>query len=261
MVFIYERVRSMNKLLQSSKLFLKRNGATILTVVGSVGVVATTIAAVKATPKALTLLEHAKEEKGEELTTFEQIKVAGPVYIPTAALGVTTVTCILGVNILNKRAQASLVSAYALLDQTYKEYKEKVKELYGEDSDILVRAEIAKDHLKESDVEYEDNRLLFYDEYSKQYFNRTMEEVLKAEYLLNRNLSCHGYACLNEFYDLLKLPQTDFGDILGWHADSVQVTQWYIWIEFYHRKVELEDGMECYILEISTEPVPNFEDF
>ena len=251
----------MNKLLQSSKLFLKRNGATILTVVGSAGVLATTVAAVKATPKALSLLERAKEEKGEELTTFERVKVAGPAYIPTVALGATTIACVFGANILNKRAQASLASAYALLDQTYKEYKEKVKELYGENADSLVREEIAKDHLKESDIEYEDDKLLFYDEYSKQYFNRTMEEVLKAEYLLNRDLSYHGYAYLNEFYNLLKLPQTDFGDILGWNACIVYDMQWYAWIEFNHRKVELEDGMECYILEILTEPIPDFEDY
>ena len=54
----------MNKLLRSSKLFLKRNSSTILTVVGATGVIATSVMAVKATPKALTMIEKAKEEKG-----------------------------------------------------------------------------------------------------------------------------------------------------------------------------------------------------
>lgn len=44
-----------------------------------------------------------------------------------------TITCLLASNILNKRTQASLMSAYAILDQSYKEYKNKLIELYGEE--------------------------------------------------------------------------------------------------------------------------------
>jgi hypothetical protein len=153
------------------------------------------------------------------------------------------------------------MSAYALLDNSYKEYKEKVSELYGEGADAQVREEIAKDHYELDKYPMEDDKVLFYEEYSRQYFESTMADVIKAEYLLNRNLMYHGYANLNEFYDLLKLPTTDYGDILGWNADGIHVMQWYTWIEFYHHKVEMEDGLECYILQISTEPVPNFEDF
>lgn len=250
----------MNSLLQSSKKFIKRNGSTILTCIGGVGVVATTVMAVKATPKAIELLEQAEVEKDEPLTVLEKITVAAPVYIPTILVGVSTIACIFGANMLNKRQQASLLSAYALLDNSYKEYKKKVTELYGEDADAHVRSELAKDAYEESDIEYEDDKLLFYDEYSQQYFNATMEDVLNAEYLLNRDFSYHGYAVLNEFYDLLKLPRTVYGDILGWSSMMLVEAQWYSWIEFNHRKVELEDGMECYIIEILTEPTPDFED-
>ncbi len=250
----------MNNLLQSSKNFIKRNGSTILTCVGSIGVVATTVMAVKATPKAVRLLEEAEAQKEETLTTFEKVKVAAPVYIPTILLGVSTIACVFGANALNKRQQASLLSAYALLNNSYKEYKKKVTELYGEDADANVRTELAKDAYAESDIEYEDNKLLFYDEYRQEYFNATMEDVLTAEYVLNRDFSYHGYSTLNEFYDLLKLPRTDYGDILGWAAWEIYERQWYNWIEFNHRKVELEDGMECYIIEILTEPRPDFEE-
>lgn len=245
----------MNKLLASSKLFLKRNSSTILTCIGGVGVVATTIMAVKATPKAILLLENAKEEKGEELTKVETIVVAGPAYIPTILTGAATIACIFGANALNKRQQAALMSAYALLDNSYKEYKNKVKELYGEDVDANVRESIAKD--KYEKIETEGDELLFYEEYSGQYFNATMEDVLRAEMILNRDLQYHGCSCLNELYALLKLPETDYGDILGWSASWLHECQWYSWIEFNHKKVEMEDGMECYILEILTEPVPD----
>ena len=74
----------MNSLLSKSQTFLTRNSATILTCVGAAGVIATTVTAVKATPKALLLLEKAKEEKGEELTKLEVVKVAGKLQTGTA---------------------------------------------------------------------------------------------------------------------------------------------------------------------------------
>lgn len=123
------------------KAFFKRNGSTILTCTGAVGVVATTITAVKATPKALTLLEKAEEEKGKKLTKLEKVKVAGPGYIPAILIGTGTLACIFGADILNKKQQASLMSAYALLDSSYKEYKKKVKELYGDVVDEKIKSE------------------------------------------------------------------------------------------------------------------------
>lgn len=69
---------------------------TILTVVASVGVAATTITAVRATPKAIKMLKEAESEKGENLTKLEIIRAAGPTYIPSVLLGVSTIACIVG---------------------------------------------------------------------------------------------------------------------------------------------------------------------
>ena len=85
------RVRKMNKLLNASRLFVKKNGSTILTCIGGAGVVATSVMAVKATPKAMILLDNAREEKGDNLTKFETIMVAGPAYIPAIVVGVSTI--------------------------------------------------------------------------------------------------------------------------------------------------------------------------
>ena len=50
----------------NAKLFFKRNASTILTCVGGIGVVATAVVAVKDTPKAMQIIEKAKEEGGKE---------------------------------------------------------------------------------------------------------------------------------------------------------------------------------------------------
>jgi hypothetical protein len=118
-----------------TKLFFKKHSSTILTVIGAVGVVGTAVLSVKATPKALKLIEEKKQElEKEELTAIETVKTAWKPYIPAAITGFSTIACIFGANYLSVRSQASLMSAYALLDRSYKEYREKTEELYPEES-------------------------------------------------------------------------------------------------------------------------------
>lgn len=251
----------MNNLLHHSKLFIKRNASTILTYAGGVGVVATSILAVKATPKAMKLLEQAKEEKGEDLTKLEVVKVAGPSYIPSIVMGASTLACVFGANIFSKRQQAALISAYTLLDNSYKEYKNKVEELYGGDANKNIRAEIAKDKYNESDLEWEDDKQLFYDDFSGRYFESTKEKVQYAEYILNKNLAVTSYVCLNEFYDLLEIDEIDGGDELGWYSGMLADMYWYSWIEFHHEKVVLDDGLECIVISMPYEPTADYMDY
>ena len=64
------------------------------------------------------MLEEAKEKKGEKLTKWEKVKIAGLTYIPAIATGAATVACIFGSNVISKRKQTTLKSAYALLDNS-----------------------------------------------------------------------------------------------------------------------------------------------
>lgn len=241
----------------NAKLFLKRNGSTILTVLGGAGVVATAVTAVKATPKAIKLIEVYEEQKGEGLTTLEKVKVAGPHYIPSILIGAGTISCIFGANILNKRNQASLISAYALIDNSYKEYKKKVEELYGEEVHKEIISSIAKDKYTD-DIRMDDNKMLFYDEFSHRYFESTLEDVIKAEYNINRQLQCNGRVYLNEYYEFLGLEPSQVGIELGWSSGILESHYCAEWIEFDHWKVILEDGLECCIITLRYEPVIDF---
>lgn len=243
------------------KIFFKRNSSTILTCIGAVGVVGTSVMAVKATPKAAVLLEEAEKEKGERLTKLEAVRVAGPVYIPSIIMGASTIACIFGANALNKRSQAALMSAYALMDNSYKEYKNKVAELYGEDSNSKVREGIAKDNYDEHIIEASSNKELFYDYYSGRYFESTIEDVQRAEYRINRNLVMRDYAYLNEFYEELGLDTIESGWDLGWSPGMNLDHYWQSWVDFTHEKVTMDDGLECHIITIQQEPMLNFADF
>lgn len=248
-------------LLHYSGLFLKRNASTILTCIGGIGVAATAITAVKATPKALQILEETKREKNEELSKWEIVKAAGPVYIPSVLIGVSTIACIFGANALNIHQQAALMSAYALLDNSYKEYKNKVKELYGEEADTEVKTAIVKDKFKESDIITSSEQQLFYDDFSGRYFESTTEKVLAAEYRVNNTLAREFGVFLNEFYDALNIDTVDYGDYLGWSYYEISENYCYCWVEFKHTKVILDDGLECTIITILTEPTFDFENY
>lgn len=246
------------------KEFLRRNSSTILACVGAFGVVATSVMAVKATPKALTLLEKAEEEKGEELTKFEIVKVAAPVYIPAVVTGAATVACIIGSSIISKRQQASIMSAYALLDSSYKDYKKKVDELYGEEAGKHVRQEIAKDKYTGDGTLEDDEKELFYDFYSGRYFESTQEDVLKAEYELNRELYVNGYACVNKFYEALGIETRPEYDDIGWTCGQLESMYWHSWIEFEHTETIIDEdddlgGLPCTIVYMPLEPVIDAE--
>lgn len=241
---------------------LYRSSPTILTVVASVGVIVTTITAVRATPKAVKLLKEAELEKGENLTKVEIIRVTGPSYIPSALLGISTIVCIFGANALNQKKQASLMSAYVMLNESYKQYRKSAKIVYGEDADDKIHVEMAKDAMVATynwgyqvynmDMDSESERLLFYDLSSKKYFRTTMAAVLNAQYHVNRNLAIRGDCSLNEYLSFLGVEGIDGGDDLGWDISYMVEEMDCYWLDFDNYKSTLEDGLECIIIDTMT---------
>ena len=103
------------------------------------------------------------------------IKVAAPAYIPAAIVGVSTIVCVFGIDILGKRQQASLASAYALLNRSYSEYKQKVTDICGEEIESDIEEMVDGDPLDD----FEDGKLLFFDLATMQYFRTTLDQVIQ----------------------------------------------------------------------------------
>lgn len=246
--------KNMTRIIYRSGRKIKHQMPAILSITAIVGVAATAVTAVRATPKALRLLEEAEELKKDKLNKAETIVAAAPCYIPTALIAVSTMACILGAHVLNRKQQASMAAAYAMLDTSYKQFRNKVTELYGAEAVKNVEADIAKDNYKD---EYapEDDKLLFFDSYRKKYFYSTKEKVLTAENAANHWLAIYGSVTLNEFYRLLGLPDVKDGDILGW--DACYFVEWkdYSFIELTYEKVTLDDGLECIIISYLDDPI------
>ena len=177
--------------------FLRKASPTILTGLGVIGVVGTAVLSVRATPKALALIKVKKDElKTDKLTPQELVEATWKCYIPSALVGVSTIACIIGIGVLDRRNQAALTSAYAMLNESYKQYRQAAKKVYGEDADNKIQAEMAKEAQDASydwgyqvynmDMDPESEQVLFYDLTSKKYFTTTMAAVLNAQYHVNQ---------------------------------------------------------------------------
>lgn len=251
-----------DKAIRSASNYLKRNSPTILSGIAVVGVVATAVTAVRATPKAMSIINREKyEEKTDTLPPLQVVKLAWKPYIPSILIGTATITCIVGANVLNRRQQAALSSAYLFLEQSYKEYKSKVKALFGEDADNRVTGSIAEDKYVESDhiPVFDGEKCTFYEEHYGKFFERTMLEVRDAEYNLNKKLVKEGQVCLNDFMELLGLPPVKYGDILGWSQEQGFDFYNYTWIEFEHIILKTGDDMECYEIKTPFTPYVGYD--
>lgn len=245
--------------------YVKKNASTILTCMGALGVVGTTLSAIKATLKAIDVLEDEEEIKierdNQSLTTFEKALVVTPVYFPTILLGTATITCIFGANILNKKKQATLVSAYAYLNSSFNEYKDKVKAIYGEDGEKRVRDELAKDKYIQQSMSESDKDILFFDEYSGRYFESTLFNLQNAVYKLNRTFALEGYTNLNEFYRYVDLPETEYGEVLGWSGLKCWEVFNNAWIEIKWEDMELPDGLVAQAIRFTIPPEEGYEEW
>ena len=239
---------------------LRRSSPTILTALGIVGVVGTAVMAVRATPKALKLIKAKKDElETDKLTPMELVQTTWRCYIPSALIGVGTITCIVGIGVMDKRNQAALTSAYTMLNESYKQYRQAAKKVYGEDADNKIHTEMAKDakvassdwgyQVYNMDMDPASEQLLFYDLTSKKYFTTTMAAVLNAQYHVNRNLSLRGDCSLNEYLSFLGVDGVDKGDEVGWDISYMVEELESYWLDFNNYKTILEDGLECIIID------------
>lgn len=239
--------------MNKAQIFLKKNSPMILTVVGASGVVVTAVLSVKATPKAMALLDDARNVKGEDLTIIEKIQVAWKPYIPAAVTGLSTIVCIFGANHLNTKSQASLMSAYALLDQSFKEYRDKVNDIYGENADTNVKNEIVKSNY-DGDLTTDPDSEMFFDFYSMTFFKSTMEDVKNVERIFMNVLNSHGVVFVNDYLDLLGLDHTPLGHQKGWSLLSDNDVYGYPDVEFKYEKVTMSNGQECTNIILTVEP-------
>lgn len=98
---------------------------------------------------------------------------------------------------------------------------------------------------------------LFLEEISGHMFWRCPEDVIFAEYELNRLFNLRGYALLNDLYRFLMIPETEYGKKVGWNLDLS--LQWgYSWIDFYHKRMSNVEP-NYFIIKMPFPPCENYD--
>jgi hypothetical protein len=205
---------------------LNRHAPTILTVAGSVGVIATAYYAHKAGEQSALAIREATEEKLETeqrlLTGEEKVKLTWQNYILPTSIGMATLACFIASNVVSTKRQATIVGAAALGNQALQAYREKLAEQLGSDVEQEIREEFVKEQASTTKLDPKLDRTtligeqIFLDTFSGQQFKSSTEVIREA--LDQVNLECHrqGYASLNYFYDLIGARTTKIGEIMGW---------------------------------------------
>lgn len=242
---------------KSVRTAMKKHSPEILTGVGIAGMITTTIMAVRATPKALVLIEDKKDELGtDELTKAETVKAAWPCYIPSALVGTASVLCLIGASSTNFRRNTALATAYTLSESTLKEYQEKVVETIGEKKERDIREQVAKEKMVKNPVREvilteKGGNTICYDVISGRYFKSDRDTISRIVNDLNRQMRDEMYVSLNDFYYELGLDSTKMGDDLGWNIDKG-----YIKIDF---SSHLDaNGTPCLVMDYQVAPVYDY---
>lgn len=257
---------NLSKVAKNMQHTLGKYSPQILTGIGVAGMITTVVLAVKATPKALELIEDKKEElDAGKLTVVDTVKTAWKPYVPAVVTGVLSTVCIIGGNAVGTRRTAALAAAYKISETALHEYKDAVVETIGEEKSKEIKEKVAQNKLDKNPVVEKQiivtnkGTFLCYDSLSGRYFQSDIETIRKAQNDINDYLFSEDYASLNMFYDFLGLEHTRLGAELGWKIDSGTLQ-----IEFdstlaSDKSQGIAPGTPCLVLDYNVAPKYEFD--
>ena len=250
----------LKRTIKSAGRVLTKYSPGILTGIGITGMIGATFMAVKATPKALYLIETKKEESEvEELTPVETIKTCWKCYIPATLTTVVSAVCLIGASTVSAKRNAALATAYSISEAALREYQEKVVEVVGEKKEKAVRDAVAKNQIERDPVTKSEvviidsnSNTLCYEPLSGRYFKSTIDKIKKAEIKLDRQMIQEMYVSLNDFYWEIGLDGTDLGDQMGWN-----LSKGYMDLSFSSQLAD--DGTPCAVIVYGIPPVYDYQ--
>lgn len=251
---------NVNKMLKTAKIFTKKHSPEILTGIGIAGMITTTVMSVKATPKALQIIEEEKQKRNTlTLRKTEVVKATWKCYAPAAITGVASIGCLIGGTTIGVRRNAALVTAYNLSRTALNDYKEKVVETIGEEQEQIIREKVAQDKIKKAPEEVTEvimndaTQSLCYDSFGGRYFTSNLNTIEKAINELNKRMLLEDYITLNDFYNELGLHGTELGDNFGWGLGR----EGYLKLCNPSSMIS-EDGRPCIMVAFEVEPVSEY---
>lgn len=231
---------------------LKEHSSKIIAAASIIGFGLTLHSAWKSFPKAKADIEEAdyysEKYTGKPLSTPQRVKIFAKDNAHTIMFAASTIA-LMGVEYkVMSNEIAALKASYFLLDNRFKEYKRRFADPDKND------AELATPCTDVPVIFSSDETKTFYIDHYNKFFERSVYDVMTAEYDANRALTMNGCLSLSDVFQLFRIEPTSITDKLGWGTETK-------WIEFDHKLVRLDDGLECYIIKIDNEPTLDYLPF
>lgn len=175
--------------------------------------------------------------------------------LPAVGAFAVGTSCVIMSDVASTRIIKSTEAAYKRLSANFGEYRAAVIGALGAEADKLackVSTDCNSPTADEPDIP--EGYFHFYDSFSRNDFIAKMEDVVAAEYYINRCLSENGFASINEFYDYLELPHIDRGNDLGWDIGELSDYSGVCWIDFENVEHTEEDGTKWYSIHYAYDP-------
>lgn len=162
-------------------------------------------------------------------------------YGPSIILGALSITSILASNNILRKRNVALAAAYATIDKGFKEYRSRVVERFGEDIDRELKYNIkakeiedvtidskgkektVKQTIEVADVNDHSDYARFFDDLCagwKRDAEYNLMFLKQQQNYANEKLQKQGYLFLNDVYEMLGIPKTKAGQIVGWIYDE-----------------------------------------
>ena len=231
------------------KIFRRKDKQFIFNFAAVIGVGLTMASTIRDTTKACKLVD-------DNMTFNEKIKKTWKCYIPSGLIATSTIVSIIYSDYVTMNEKISMLNALMSVQNNYKVLRNGVNEV----CDASTKEEIMKRNIRDKipkDIYLErTDEKIFFEEYNGRFFTSTLDNVLKAEYLFNKQLYIVGHASLNDLYKLLGLSTIDSGDYLGWETYDGNYGMTYVnpLVNFTHEKMEDDSGLEYFYLGYSNHP-------
>jgi len=237
---------AISKTVARNSLVLQTKSPGLLFGAGIVGVIGSTVLACRATLKMEEVLGEAKSKldmaKGlehEDYSERDRQKDITTIYVqsgvkvlraygPAIIVGGLSIAALTSSHNILSRRNAALMSAYAAMEKGFAEYRARVVEKYGEDEDRNMRYGSRTEVVKEGKVTHQITRVgtdtpsiyaRFFDEYSTSWSKEPEYNLVFLtcqQNYANDLLRSRGHVFLNEVYDLLGIPRSEAGAVVGW---------------------------------------------
>lgn len=245
----------MKKIINKVKFNVVKHSPEILMGLGIAGVITSTVLACRSTLKVQEILDYKEEnmnnikevlDEGREDYTEEDARKDKTIimtttairimklYIPSVIIGAGSIACLLESHNVMKNRNAGLAAALAATTESFKQYRERVTEKYGDEVDKEMRYGIKKEKKEKDGKKTKEEIVVGCDEkelsgYAR-YFNENninwsddpqfnLMFLRQNQNWANDKLISQGYLYLNDVYEALGFPKSKAGQVVGWVYD------------------------------------------